>query len=177
MPVMTVDADKLEIVFYPAPVLRKKAAAVSKVNDEVRAIAMRMIELMRQADGVGLAAPQVGLAMRLFVANETGNPQDDRIFINPVLSNPSQEVEPLEEGCLSIPTVRGEVRRPRQITVTAMDLNGDEFQLTSDGLPARIWQHENDHLDGILIIDRMSPVDKVASRRKLRDLEAQYSDR
>ena len=168
---MPVSAEQLRIVLYPDPVLRAKAAEVLKIDDELRTVAQRMIELMREADGVGLAAPQVGLSLRLFVANATGDPGDDRVFINPVLLSPSLEIEPGSEGCLSIPEVRGEVRRPKAITIEASDERGERFTLTSDALPARIWQHEMDHLDGILIIDRMSPLDKLANRRKLKELE------
>jgi peptide deformylase len=130
-----------------------------------------MIELMHAAPGVGLAAPQVGLDWRLFVANATGDPADDRVFINPRLTEASREQEEQEEGCLSLPGINGLVRRPRQITVTALDLAGQPCTLTSDELPARIWQHECDHLDGILIIDRMPRIERIANRQALRQLE------
>ena len=169
---MLESAEKLRIVLYPDPVLRRKAAEVGKIDEKLRAVAQRMIELMHESEGVGLAGPQVGLSLRIFVANATGDPADDCVFINPVLLSPSTEIEPGSEGCLSIPDVRGEVRRPRSITVEAFDENGQKFTLTSESLPARIWQHEVDHLDGVLIIDRMSPLDKLANRRKLKDLES-----
>ena len=168
---MSVDPRKLRIVLYPDPVLRAKAAQVPRIDDELRCVIARMTELMHQADGVGLAAPQVGLSLRLFVANATGDAADDRVFINPVLLAPSQEIEAASEGCLSIPEVRGEVRRPRAITIEACDERGEKFTLTSDALPARIWQHEVDHLDGVLILDRMSPLDKLANRRRIKQLE------
>jgi peptide deformylase len=126
---------------------------------------------MHEAPGVGLAAPQVGIPWRLFVANPTGEPADDRAFINPVLSRPSREMHDRDEGCLSLPEITAQIRRPKAITVTATDLDGREFALTSDDLPARIWQHETDHLDGVLIIDRMTPMDRLANARKLKELE------
>ena len=169
---MAVESQALEIVWYPEQVLRQKAGPIAEVTDEVRAVAARMVELMHEARGVGLAAPQVGLSWRMFVANPTGEPDDNRVFINPVLRDASRITETREEGCLSLPHVSVEVTRPAAITIEAIDEQGETFTLTSDGLPARVWQHENDHLDGVLIIDRMTPADRMANRRALRDLES-----
>jgi len=165
------DVEDLCIVLYPDAVLRIEAVPIEQITPQVRAVANRMLQLMHEAPGVGLAAPQVGLSWRMFVANPTGDPADDRVFINPVLRDPSRQTEDHEEGCLSIPNVNGRIRRPRAITVTALDLEGHEFSLTSDELSARIWQHETDHLDGVLIIDRMNPLDKKANRRAIEELE------
>lgn len=169
---MALDVSRLSILTYPQPVLRARAKPIERITDEVRALAGRMLELMHQAPGVGLAAPQVGLSVRLFVANPTGQPADDRVFINPVLTGPGRELADMEEGCLSLPLINVQVRRPKAITVQAVDLDGQPFALWSEELPARIWQHETDHLDGILIIDRMSPMDRLATQRILRDMEA-----
>ena len=169
---MPVDPLRLRIVTYPDPVLRQPAEAVTEFNDEVRGVAHRMLELMREAPGVGLAAPQVGLSWRVFVANPTGEPGDDRVFINPEIVGASRDVAAMEEGCLSLPEIRGEVQRPRRVTVRAIDLDGERFELTSDELPARVWQHEIDHLDGVLIIDKMTRMDHLANRRPLKALEA-----
>ncbi len=169
---MSVQVNKLRIVNYPHPVLRQKAQPVEAVTDEVREVGLRMLQLMHEAPGVGLAAPQVGLAWRMFVANATGEPADDMVFINPVLSKPSREVEDYEEGCLSLPQIKAEIRRPKAITITAMNLDGETVSLTSDQLPARIWQHETDHLDGVLIIDRMTAADRRANRKMIKELEA-----
>lgn len=168
---MSVDIAALRIIHYPDPRLTKKAGPIETVTDEVRDVARRMLELMHEAPGVGLAAPQVGLDWRMFVANASREPADDRVFINPTLSDPSREQEDYEEGCLSIPEVYAHIRRPKQITITATDLDGNTFSLTSDDLAARVWQHEYDHLDGVLFIDRMPPLDKMANRRKLKELE------
>lgn len=173
---MASDAPKpesLRIVHYPAAVLRRKARPVETIDDHVRAVAARMIDLMHEADGVGLAAPQVGLDWRMFVARPSRDDDDPpRVFINPVLTNPSRSTAPREEGCLSIPGVYAEVTRPTAITIEALDEHGNPVTLTSDELPARIWQHETDHLDGILILDRMTPIDRKANQSLLRDLEA-----
>ncbi|MDX1682306.1 MAG: peptide deformylase, partial [Phycisphaeraceae bacterium] len=134
---MAVDIDQLKILHYPHPALRRKADPVGEVTEEVQAVAKRMLELMHEAPGVGLAAPQVGLNWRMFVANPTGEPEDDDVYINPTLSQPSDETEVVEEGCLSLPGVDVQVRRPIEITIEATDTDGDvwdgEYTYTSDG--------------------------------------------
>lgn len=168
---MAVNVEKLQIVLYPDPCLRRKARPVEAVNDEIRAIAARMLQLMHEAPGVGLAAPQVGLDLRLFVANPTGEPPDDRVFINPVLSVSGRETAEEQEGCLSLPEIRADIRRPKVIAIDAIDLDGKPFQLTDDDFSARVWQHETDHLDGVLIIDRMSMMDRMVFKKVLREME------
>ena len=168
---MPIQTDQLRILNYPEPVLRARAQPIEGVDEQVRQVAHRMLELMHAAQGVGLAGPQVGLPWRLFVANTTGEPEDDRVFINPVLSQPSRETEAYEEGCLSLPHITGQITRPTAITIDALDEHGKPFTLIGQGLDARCWQHEYDHLEGILIIDRMPPADRMANRRALRELE------
>lgn len=168
---MPIDVDGLRIVTYPEPVLRGKAKPVPAVTDEVRRVAQKMLQLMHEAPGVGLAAPQVGLPWRLFVANATGEPADDHVYINPVLSEPSRKLEDYEEGCLSLPGINGHIRRPLGISIEALDLQGQLVRRSAEGLEARIWQHETDHLDGVLILDRMTPLDRMAVQQALRDLE------
>ncbi|MAE61361.1 MAG: peptide deformylase [Planctomycetaceae bacterium] len=174
---MHAKADRLHIVTYPHPSLRRKAAAVDAVTDEVRAVAARMLELMHEARGVGLAAPQVDLPWRLFVANPTGEPEDDHVYINPVLREPSPETIARTEGCLSIPEVEGEITRPVAVSIEALDADGNPVTERSDELIARIWQHETDHLDAVLIIDRMTPMDKTANRRSLKEMEGRAGGR
>jgi peptide deformylase len=180
---MPIDPASLSIRTYPDRVLRVKTRALSDVSEEVRAVARRMIELMFEADGIGLAAPQVGLDWRMFVAHVPEN--EDRsaaaeppsatrapeVYINPVLSNPLGPPEPLSEGCLSLPEISGEVLRPPTITITAIGLDGKPFSRTATGLLARCWQHEADHLDGVLIIDRMTQMSRLKNRSAVRDLE------
>jgi len=165
------DPEQLKIVLYPDPVLRRVCQPVPAVSPLVQQVAQKMLQLMHKARGVGLAAPQVGLPWRMFVANPTADPADDRVFINPSLSSPSDQKHAHDEGCLSIPHVTGEIVRPTAITIDALDEHGLPFQLTSDDLAARVWQHETDHLDGVLILDRMPPIDKVANRQAIQDLE------
>ncbi|MDH3583966.1 MAG: peptide deformylase [Phycisphaerae bacterium] len=162
------------IRLWPDPVLRGTAEPVDPSDPQVQAVATRMLELMREARGVGLAAPQVGLAWRLFVANATGEAEDDQVFINPVFTEATEAVDVHTEGCLSLPGIEAEIRRPVAITIEAQDLSGKRFTLTDEELPARIWQHEVDHLDGVLILDRMTEMDRLASRRALKDLESRY---
>jgi peptide deformylase len=168
---MSLDPKKLKIVIHPHPKLRAVAEPIPEITEEVRAVARRMLQLTREAPGVGLAAPQVGLSWRLFVACPTQDTKDDVVFINPVLSNPGKELVDYEEGCLSLPKVYAEIRRPKQITIEATNLSGEKFELTSDDMPARIWQHEYDHLDGVLIIDKMTPLDRMANLRIIKTLE------
>ena len=168
---MPIDCSALKICHYPDPVLREAAEPVAEVGDEVRAVAARMIELMHQAPGVGLAAPQVGLGWRMFVANPSGEPGDDRVYINPQIVATGGGNAAREEGCLSLPDVTVEVIRPSQVTIRATGLDGEVFEETDNDLLARIWQHEYDHLDGTLIIDKMSPIDRMANKRALRTLE------
>jgi peptide deformylase len=183
---MPVDPSKLELRTYPDPVLRQKAKPVAEVTDEVRKVVARMIEVMREKDGIGLAAPQIGLSWRIFVADvpesekrsasalppsATKGPQ---VYINPVLSRPAGELEPYEEGCLSLPDIRGDVLRPPTITVTYMDIEGRSVTQTATGLLARCWQHETDHLDGVLIIDKMTQIFRMKNKSAIRDLERGY---
>lgn len=187
---MPVDPASLSVVTYPHPALRKRAKPIDKITDEVRAVAKRMIELMRQEEGIGLAANQVALPWRMFAADvpHSDNAKDDRslntdpisatrgpvVFINPVLSEPKRDLIPVDEGCLSLPDIRGEVRRPSEITITYTDLEGERTTLRAGGLLARCWQHEVDHLDGALIIDRMVPIDRMKNRAAIKDLEEQF---
>ena len=168
---MAVDPEQLAIVHYPHAVLRQKAEPVAAVTDEVQAVAAKMIELMHQAPGVGLAAPQVGLPWRMFVANPTGEEGDDRVYINPELSGAGGGNAARDEGCLSLPGVTVEVTRPSEIAIRATSLDGEVIEESGDDLLARIWQHEYDHLDGVLIIDKMSPMDRMANKRAIKELE------
>jgi peptide deformylase len=182
---MPIDVSRLHIVAFPAPVLKARAKPVPEVNDEVRAVATRMLALMYEAPGIGLAAPQVGLGWRMFVLDVPTDEEEPApapgappvatdgpmVFINPVLSRPEGELEPMEEGCLSLPQIRGEVMRPLMITVSAQDQHGRSFELRAGGLLARCIQHEFDHLEGTLIIDRMTQASRLKVRAKVKSLE------
>ncbi|WP_191015127.1 peptide deformylase [Treponema zioleckii] len=136
-------------------VLRKKCEPVKEVTDELRAIFDEMFETMIAADGVGLAAPQVGISQRFFVL--ISDDEVRRVFVNPQIIATSPELEDYEEGCLSLPGFNEKIRRPASVTVQALNEFGKPFTLKADGLLARIIQHENDHLDGIIYIDRGDP--------------------
>lgn len=179
---MGVDPSHLHIVEFPDPVLRRRAEPVREITDEIRRIAERMIELMDEADGIGLAAPQVGLSLRMFVTRVPEvEPADDEtldrasapalVYINPELRSPEPPIEPLSEGCLSIPGIRGDVLRPRTITVEARDLAGERITRVASGLAARCWQHEFDHLEGVLILDRFTQMSRLRNRAAIRSLE------
>jgi peptide deformylase len=171
-----VDPAHLTLVKYPEPVLRKVCAPVADFDDTLARIAARMLAVMHEHNGVGLAGPQIGLGMRLFVCNPTGGPEDDRVYVNPELADLDGFVES-EEGCLSIPEVNVMMRRARVVTVAATTVAGEPVRERAEDLLARVWQHEIDHLDGKLIIDHMSEADRLANRRALKQLEEQYAKR
>ncbi len=153
-----------KIIHYPHPTLRHKSKAITRVDSELREIIADMFRLMYKANGIGLAANQVDLPLRLFVITLAGKPDEgeELVFINPVVSKPKGQAE-AEEGCLSIPEVNGSVLRPEKIHISAYDLSGNEIDATAEGLLARAIQHETDHLDGVLFVDRMSE----ASRKNI----------
>lgn len=167
--------EDLKIIHYPDPRLRKAAASVTAFDDDLRALIARMFELMREDRGVGLAAPQVGISKRLFVMNDTGEPEDDLVVINPVLTEGTGN-ETDEEGCLSLPGIRAQIDRSKTLTLTAQNATGGTFTQTETGYLARIWQHETDHLNGIMLIDRMGFVAKSAVKKKLKALEEDYAE-
>ena len=170
---------EVSLVLYPDPRLRRKAIEIRQFDagtvTRLHLLAGRMFEIMRQEKGVGLAAPQVGIGIRMFVMNATGEPQDDRAYINPRLSDPDGEEEN-EEGCLSLPEINTPVLRSLRLRMRARDLEGNEIDETAEGFVARVWQHETDHLDGVLILDKMPPTVKMSHRRKLKELEEVYRE-
>lgn len=180
-----VDPERLTVVNYPHPVLTRVAEPVAEIDDRVRRVAERMIELMHERRGVGLAAPQVGLPWRMFVANpgpgegdeaEAGAPGGgDRVYVNPKLVDAGAATSARDEGCLSLPGVTAEITRPVAITIEATDLDGQAFRVRSEAFAARVWQHEFDHLEGVLLLDRMTRVDRMANRRAVRELEAEHA--
>lgn len=142
------------LVYHPDEVLRRTATAIDTFDAPLRELARAMIATMQAAHGIGLAGPQVGDDRRLFVIQV---PEAEPIvFINPRIVAASPDQAKYEEGCLSIPGVYADVTRPDAVTVVAHNLSGDEFRLDAEGLPARVIQHEIDHLDGVLFIDYLS---------------------
>jgi peptide deformylase len=165
------DPATLQVVNYPAPILKKVAKDVSQFDPWLRAVIARMKTLMVEHKGVGLAAPQVGLGIRLFVWAPSGELPEAKAFINPELSGERGQAE-AEEGCLSLPDIRAKIIRYKAVKVSALDEFGKPFEMDLEEFPARVAQHENDHLDGVLIIDKMSPVAKLKHRFKIAELEA-----
>ncbi len=138
-----------------------------------------MFELMYEARGIGLAANQVDLPYRLFIANlesDPESPEEEHVFINPVLSGHKGSAQ-AEEGCLSLPGVFADVTRPERVTIQAYDLSGQEINRELDGLFARVVQHEVDHLDGVLFIDRLTPTAVAEVREQLEEFELEFQSR
>ena len=169
-----IDPSKLRLMYFPSPVLKRRAMDVTDFGPGLGALTRRMLAVMREGNGVGLAGPQVGVPARVFVCNVTGEPDGDLVFVNPTFVELSG-AEEKEEGCLSIPGVHVTMRRAVRATIAACDVYGKSFMLGATGLLARAWQHEVDHLDGRLIIDNMSPTDEIANRRILRQLRKDYA--
>ncbi len=167
--------DKLRILLYPHPALRRSCRPVESFDGQLKALADQMIALMREQRGVGLAGPQVGVLNRLFVCNPTGEPQDDHIWVNPVLVEMEGSAE-AEEGCLSIPGVSVLKRRATRVIIEARDVDGKAVRTEGTDLVARVWQHEIEHLDGRLVIDDMSEATELTNRRIIKQLEADYGD-
>ncbi len=162
-----------EIVTVPNPVLRAKAKKVRSVTPDIQTLIDDMVETMREAPGVGLAAPQVGLGLQVIVV-EYGEPSDDpeaeprppKLYavVNPEITRQSKETLLGHEGCLSIPGYAGEVQRQEAVTVKGLDRHGHAFKLKAKGWLARIFQHEIDHLNGVLFTDRADKVWRFEER-------------
>ncbi len=142
---------------YPEPVLREPARPVTEFSDDLRALVARMTRLMDDANGVGLAGNQVGLLRRLLVYRPDREDAEARAIVNPQIVERSAETASDEEGCLSLGPLRVPVERNVRVSVEAQDENGESVRVDAEGLEARILQHEIDHLDGVLIIDRTTP--------------------
>jgi peptide deformylase len=164
------DPATLQLVVYPDPRLKAIAKDVQQFDDWLVAVVERMKDLMVENRGVGLAAPQVGLSLRLFVASATGKREEMRAYVNPVLTDEHGQEEG-EEGCLSLPDIRIKVPRFKSVRIEALDEHGKPFSVSLEDFAARVVQHENDHLDGILLVDRMSPMARLANRKKIKELE------
>lgn len=159
-----VDGSRLRIRVYPDPILREKAKAVERFGQELQSLAQEMLKLMEESKGVGLAAPQVGLPLRLFVARWDGR---EYVVVNPIVLEASGE-QVDEEGCLSFPGIYQEVARPQVIRVSFQDALGNAKEEELQGFWARIFSHEMDHLDGKLLLDYMSPAKRVLVRSKMK---------
>ena len=169
----------MQIITYPHPTLRRVSKPLRRVDAELRQTIRQMFDLMYEAKGIGLAANQVDLPLRLFIINLEARPDagEELVFINPVISLPRGGSEEAEEGCLSIPGVYGQVVRPKQVRLNAYSLKGEEFAADLSGLFARCCQHELDHLDGVLFPDRMSPTARADIQEDLDMFETEFASR
>ena len=163
-----------EILIWPDPILKKKASPVAKVDDSTRALVKDMFETMYAADGVGLAAPQIGVSQRVIVLDTTPRQPESRplAMINPEIVAMDGETT-YTEGCLSIPGEAEDVDRAARITVRFLDPDGAEQTLECDGLLAIAVQHENDHLDGIVFVDHVSTLKRELIRKRMKRLKAE----
>jgi len=183
---MAKEDQKYRIRIYPDPVLRKVATPVREFDERLGQLVDDMIDIMYESEGIGLAAPQVGVSLRIFVVDvpaEDGRSFEETqgspltatdgpvVYINPVVTFDPGGVTPYEEGCLSLPEIRGDVVRPPIVTIEALDIDGKRFSLRGAGLLARCWQHELDHLDGVLIIDKMTQAARLKNKAAVRGLE------
>ena len=154
------------------PVLREKAQPVPEVNEELRRLIADMFETMYAAEGVGLAAPQIGLGIRVIVVDPQDEATQPFALFNAEVVSQGGETDKAEEGCLSIPGVRDVVERSTSVVVEALDVQGKPVRIEADGFLARVLQHEVDHLDGVLFLDHLSPIKRrmaLAKWRKSRE--------
>lgn len=159
----------LKLQKYGSSVLREKATPITKIDEEIKDLANNMIETMYVEGGVGLAAPQVGVSKRIIVVDV--DEKDAIVLVNPmIISREGQFIE--EEGCLSVPGIYSQVKRSFKVTVEALDLKDNRIKITREGFPAVVFQHEIDHLDGYLFVDRLSPAKRLLIKDQLKEIES-----
>jgi len=168
-----IDIQKCQITHYPAPVLAGAAEPVEKIDDNIHQLVQKMTDIMLENKGVGLAAPQAGVPLRLFIISLNASREAVKVYINPTVT-PTGGFCSFEEGCLSVPGVRAKIRRYEKCTVTATDLDGNEFTEQAEGLYARALQHEYDHIRGMTIVSRMGQVAKIVHRKQLKKLRQEH---
>lgn len=164
------DIEKCRLTHFPAGVLAQRAKPVEKIDDNIRRLVDKMIDLMLKNKGVGFAAPQAGVSLRLFIISLDGNRENVRVFVNPIVT-PSGELDAIDEGCLSVPGIYTKIRRYKKCKVIATDLDGNEFKNQAEGLYARALQHEYDHIEGMTIVNRMGQTARIAHRKQLKKLQ------
>lgn len=170
-----IDIEKCRITHYPAEVLAKRAEPVEKIDDNIRQLVQKMADIMAENKGIGLAASQAGVPLRLFIISLDGDRETIKVYVNPTVT-PLGEIDLIEEGCLSVPSVYTKIRRYKNCKVTATDLDGNEFTEDADGLYARALQHENDHINGMIIVDRMGTAARIVHRKQLKKLAEKHKD-
>ncbi|KAL6842731.1 hypothetical protein ACP4OV_027575 [Aristida adscensionis] len=169
----------LKVVRYPDPVLRARNKRINTFDANLRALAEEMFDVMYKTDGIGLSAPQVGVNVQLMVFNPAGvkGEGEEIILVNPVLYKSSKRLLVYEEGCLSFPGIYANVVRPENVKIDAQDVTGAKIKVKLSGLPARVFQHEFDHLQGVLFFDRMTMDVLESIREGLKNLEKNYEER
>ncbi len=168
----------MKIVQYPHPALRRTAEPVAQISKELHIQVGNMLELMYANEGLGLAAPQIAANNRVLVMNFAGDPEQkdqEYVAINPVITEMKGSFDD-REGCLSFPGLFSKIRRARTVKVQAYNLKGELFEMTASELPARVWQHEIDHLDGKLFIDKMGMLGRMNSRRAIEQFVDEYKE-
>lgn len=170
-----IDIENCFMTHYPAGVLLRPAEEIAEVTDDIRRLAAKMIDIMLESSGVGLAGPQIGVPLRIFVFSIDATRENAKAYINPQITT-SGGFEAYEEGCLSLPGINTKVRRHKECTITATDLEGNTFTEEAQGLQIRGFQHEYDHLQGVLIKDRMNQVQRIAHRKQLRQLQQDFEN-
>lgn len=162
-----------QITIYGNKVLRQKAEKIEKIDDATLALAQDLKDTLEtEENGVGLAAPQIGVSKKMFILNLPTLDVHNMIFINPEIIEKSEETDTADEGCLSIPGVEAAVTRPYKIKLKAINLEGEEFECECEDFLARAVQHENDHLNAVLFIDKISPMKKTILKKKLNKIKA-----
>jgi len=164
----------MRIVYYPDPVLLKPAATLDQLPGNMEDIVIGMRKVMQLERGIGLAAPQVGLSLRMILVNATGEPEDEQWLVNPEIVGFHGKKIWGEEGCLSFPGIWGEVLRHSRIEVKYQDLDFQPQTLEAEDLTARILQHEIDHLAGQIFVNKMRPADKIRVKPELEELKARF---
>jgi peptide deformylase len=156
----------LKVRKYKDPILRKKSSQIKKIDEEIKKIIVDMVQTMKQDGGVGLAAPQVGISKRIIVVETDLDNQRILVLVNPEIIEKSKDRDKEEEGCLSFPGIFLEIKRSKKIKVKGLDINGKKIELVAEGLLARVFQHEIDHLDGILFFDRLGIIKRILFKLK-----------
>ena len=165
-----IDIEKCRITHYPAEVLAESAKPIKKIDDNTRQLVEKMTEIMLQQKGIGLAGPQAGINLQIFIISLDGTRENVRAYINPAVTTEGT-ADSIEEGCLSVPGIFTKIKRYKKCTVTATDLDGNEFTEQAEGLYARALQHEFDHINGTTIADRMGTAAKIKFRKRLKELK------
>ncbi|MBW8038638.1 MAG: peptide deformylase [Planctomycetes bacterium] len=171
-----IDFEKCQLTHYPADVLVRPASPVEKIDDNIRQLVEKMIDIMLKNKGIGLAAPQAGVPLRLFIISLDGDRNAVKVYINPTVT-PIGDLDDVEEGCLSVPGIYTNIRRYKKCKVTATNLDGTEFNQEAEGLYARALQHENDHINGVTIVSRMGQAAKIARRKLLKKLRDEHENK